>query len=69
MDMQAYLKNRLRFPLDQLAAHAGTWLAWSPDGTRIVASSSDPEALDNLVRAAGEDPEEVSLRVFRIPTS
>jgi len=48
----------MRVHLDQLAAHAGKWLAWSPDGTRIVASSPDPEALDNLVRAAGEDPEQ-----------
>ena len=58
MDMQQYLKNRLLFPLDELAVHAGKWVAWSPDGARIVASSLDPEALDNLIREAGEDPEQ-----------
>ncbi len=61
MDMQAYLKNRLAFPLDELARHRGEWLAWSPDGTRIVAASPDPDALDALVRAAGEDPEECPI--------
>jgi hypothetical protein len=58
MDMQEYLNNRAKFSLDELARHRGEWIAWSPDGHRIVAGSRDPEALDDLVRAAGEDPEE-----------
>jgi hypothetical protein len=58
MDMQQYLKNRLQFPMETLAQHAGNWVAWSRDGARIVASSADPETLDNLIRAAGEDPEQ-----------
>jgi hypothetical protein len=58
VDMQEYTKNRLRFPLEELARHAGEWVAWSPDGTRILASSRDPELLDDLIRAAGGDPED-----------
>ena len=27
MDMQQYLKNRLQFPMDTLARHAGNWIA------------------------------------------
>jgi hypothetical protein len=57
VDMQTYLKNRVAFPLDELAKHRGEWVAWSPDGTRLVATSRKPEALDDLVRAAGENPE------------
>lgn len=57
MDMQLYLRNRTRFPLDELAKHRGEWVAWSPDGTRLVATSRNPDALDDLVRDAGEDPE------------
>ena len=57
MDMQEYLKNRRAFPEAELAKHRGEWVAWSPDGTRMVATSRDPDALDDLVRAAGEDPE------------
>lgn len=56
MDMREYLKNRVAFPLDELAKHRGEWVAWSPDGTRLVATSRDPDALDDLIRAAGEDP-------------
>ena len=61
MDMQAYLKNRVAFPLEELAKHRGEWVAWSPDGSRLVAFSRDPEALDDLVRAAGEDPEDCPI--------
>jgi hypothetical protein len=57
MDMQEYLRNRAAFPLAELAKHRGEWVAWSPDGRRIVASSRNPDDLDDLVRAAGEDPE------------
>ena len=57
MNMQQYLKNRAAFPLDELAKHRGEWVAWSPDGTRLVAASRTPDDLDDLVRAAGEDPE------------
>lgn len=58
MNMQDYLKNRAAFPLEELAKHRGEWVAWSPDGRRMVATSRDPDALDELVRAAGENPED-----------
>ncbi len=51
-----YLENRPKFPLEELAKYIGFWVAWSPDGTRIVASTKNPEELEELVRAAGEDP-------------
>jgi hypothetical protein len=61
MDMQEYLQNRLSFPLEELAKHRGEWIAWSPDGKRLVAASQNPDALDDLVRNAGENPEECPI--------
>ena len=58
MQMQEFLKNQHQFPLEDLAAYRGRYIAWSPDGTRIVASSPDLEELLDLVRAAGEDAQE-----------
>lgn len=50
------------FPLEELRRHRGRWVAFSPDGCRLLASSPTIAALDNLVRSAGEDPEEVLLQ-------
>jgi hypothetical protein len=63
LDMPAYLSSRRRFlanravfPVEELAKHAGRWVAWSPDGTRIAASAPSPELLDGILEANGEDP-------------
>jgi hypothetical protein len=53
MDMQAFLKNREQFPAAQLAKYAGKYVAWSPDGTRILASDEDELRLANTIREAG----------------
>jgi len=50
-----FLANRQKFSLDELAKHLGCWIAWSPDGTRILASAANPEDLEERVRAAGEN--------------
>jgi hypothetical protein len=51
-----FLANRAAFPADDLARYAGQWVAWSPDGARVAASSPSPELLDALLVAGGEDP-------------
>jgi hypothetical protein len=51
-----FLENRPKYPLDELLRYAGRWIAWSPDGTRVVASAEDLENLEDLVRQGGEDP-------------
>jgi hypothetical protein len=56
-DQRRFLENRANFPLEEPARRAGRWVAWSPDGTRIVAEADDPEALDRLIVDAGEGPE------------
>ena len=52
-----FLKRRAAFPAETLTRYAGRWIAWSPDGARIVADSETPDGLDDRVAAAGEDPE------------
>jgi hypothetical protein len=56
IDMKVFLENRAAFPLEELARYAGQWIAWSPDGRRIVASSSESEdAVWDQVQALGYD--------------
>jgi hypothetical protein len=56
-DHRKFLENRAKFPLEELARRAVRWVAWCPDGARIVAHANDPEALDRLILDAGEDTE------------
>jgi len=53
-----FLKNRANFRAEDLAPYVGLWIAWNPDGSRIVAQASDPANLDAQIVPAGEDPEQ-----------
>ena len=45
--------NRNMIPLSELQKYAGRWVAWSADGTRIVASHADMLALCDIIDQAG----------------
>ena len=59
--LEQFVRNRNAFPVDELSRYAGQHLAWSPDGTRIIASDSDPLKLIAMVRALGHEPAETSI--------
>ena len=59
--LSVYEANRSRFKAEEMANYKGQWVAFSPDGSRIVANSGDLGELDRLVVAAGEDPETVGI--------
>lgn len=52
-DLSQYVENRRKFPLEELARHAGKHVAFSPDGTRIVASGTTEEELEAALLTAG----------------
>jgi hypothetical protein len=58
-DLSHYEENRSKFPLDELAKYAGKYIAFSPDGTRIVASGETEEEMEANVIAAGIHPSQV----------
>lgn len=61
MNPQEYCENRGRYPATELVKFRGKWVAFSLDGSRIIASSENLATLDNLVVAAGVDPEQVAF--------
>ena len=61
MDMREFLKNRSQVSPDELEKYAGKYVAWSPDGKRIVAADDDPIQVVATVRSAGFDPAECVL--------
>jgi hypothetical protein len=52
---QEFRQNRLRFPREELARYRGQWVAFSPDGRRIVAGAETLALLEERLKAAGED--------------
>jgi hypothetical protein len=58
---QEYRRNRARFPRPQLVKYQGTWVAFSADGCRIVASAETVEQLEEQLAAVGEDAQLVVL--------
>jgi hypothetical protein len=61
MKPQEYRENRARFPRSELLKSQGQWVAFSPDGRRIIAANEDLATLDRVVVAAGEDPQRAAL--------
>jgi hypothetical protein len=52
-------KNRNAFPAEELWKYAGQQVAWSWDGTRILASAPDHAQLFQRLTELGIDPQRV----------
>ncbi len=59
--VELYRENRKAISPKELAKHQGKWVAFSRDGSRIIASAKKLETLDRRVVAAGGDPQAVVL--------
>lgn len=58
-DVSLYPINRAKFPLEELIKFAGQYLAWSPDGTQILAHGPDEESVERELESMGIDPSQV----------
>lgn len=61
VDAKRYLENRAGRPLDGLEQYAGKYVAWSPDGTRIIAWADSLRELAAAVKATAYDPRDCAL--------
>jgi hypothetical protein len=59
--MQVFQKNRQAFSPKELARYVGQYVAWSPDGTRILACNEDELRLAEAIRAAGHNSADVLI--------
>ena len=64
---EEHYRNRERFPQGELAKFYGKEVAWSLDGTRIVAGGDDPRAVCAAVQKAGLKSDEVVLGYVPFP--
>lgn len=51
-----HFENRRNFPADELAKYAGRHIAWSWDGTRVLASGETVDAVEEQLQIQGVDP-------------
>jgi Family of unknown function (DUF5678) len=58
-DLSGYEENRAKFSLEKLAQYEGRHVAFSADGTRIVASGKDWPELWKHLEEAGIDASQV----------
>ena len=54
-----FYANQRAFPREQLRQYAGQYVAWSLDGSRILASGETLDALEQKLFAAGLEPNRV----------
>jgi hypothetical protein len=59
--MSVYETNRSKYSLGELQPFGGQWVAFSLDGSRILANAETLPGLEERLIAAGEDPQRVAL--------
>lgn len=62
-----FLANRRRFPPEELLRLAGQHIAWSWDGTQILAAAPDRQMLTRKLHDAGIDPGRVVFDYLDAP--
>jgi hypothetical protein len=69
MNTETYYHTRSEMSAKDLRQYDGKWVAFSADGTRIIAADESLVELDKLVVAAGEDPEIVGFERVELEDS
>ena len=67
IEINEFRRNQSRFPREELEKYNGQCVAWSPDGTHILAAHTDPAEVDALLIAAGYYPGNVLISRVVIP--
>lgn len=65
--LESFGKNRDSQPLELFLAHLNQYVAWSPDGTRIVASGTTWNEVEQRLRVLGVDSSQVVFEYITDP--
>ena len=61
LDWKLYIENRNKWTFEQMEPYLGYWVAWSLDGTQIVAHDKDLGVVIRTAELLGKSSEEVLL--------
>lgn len=59
--MSRYEENRAKWTAEGLHEYIGQWVAFSRDGSRILAAAETLHELEEGLARVGQDPQEVAL--------
>ncbi|HXG09573.1 MAG TPA: DUF5678 domain-containing protein [Gemmataceae bacterium] len=59
VDSNLFTENFNKYPAEELLKYAGQYVAWTLDGTRILASGSDELEMEERLKEMGLDPSRV----------
>jgi hypothetical protein len=65
----SFEENRAKIPLSDLLAYSGQWVAFSLDGSRILAGAETLLELEKRLIARGEDPQKVGFEKIILENS
>jgi hypothetical protein len=67
MITREFRTNRAQFPVTELEKYRGSWVAFSLDGQRIVASAETLAGLEDRLAADGYDPQRTVFEMIFAP--
>ena len=62
-------QNRQKYTIDELRKYQGKWVAFSADGSRVLASDEDLIEVNRSLIAAGHDPQQAPLEFIDLDDS
>jgi len=67
IEINQFRRNQSLFSRAELEKLNGQYVAWSPDGTSILAADPDPLRVDALLSEGGYDPAEILVSRVAVP--
>jgi hypothetical protein len=67
IDINEFRRNQSDYPREALQTYNGQYVAWSPDGRRILAADFDLLRVDAALCAAGYDPAQILVSLVAVP--
>lgn len=67
IEINKFRENQSKVPLEELMKHNGKYVAWSDDGTHILASDEDSSRLYDWLGESGYDAGEILIAYVDVP--
>lgn len=67
IEINEFRRNQSQFPREELEKYNGLYVAWSEDGTSILAADANRIRVNAMLKTAGYDPGEILVSLVAVP--